>query len=295
MESRELELRNTTYGLLRELGRAPTAAEVATRLGLAVDDVLEAGAGSTPSTRSCSTAPSQRCGCCIRCATRSSGADRLPRCGPADRRGRRTRTAPGTRSALRGASPSTGGSRRDAPTATTPLEIEVRGGRPDDDDPRLPRTASPRQRGGTTSSSPEARCSTLPVGRARRALARGTDARCDDPGRRRSPASRVAWWHDRLSPAWRRSTARESTDASQRVEVDDAFCGCPDVPSRGRKRSSRRIRASEVGSVGPPVSVDGPLATLRSRRAYGDGSALRRTRARRRFAGHGWRASGGVR
>ena len=41
MEPRELELRNTTYGLLRELGRAPTAVEVAAGLGLAVDDVLE--------------------------------------------------------------------------------------------------------------------------------------------------------------------------------------------------------------------------------------------------------------
>ena len=40
MEPRELELRNTTYGLLRELGRAPAAVEVAARLGLAVDDVL---------------------------------------------------------------------------------------------------------------------------------------------------------------------------------------------------------------------------------------------------------------
>ena len=40
MDADDLRLRNRTYGLLVELGRAPTAAEIGDAEGIAVDDVL---------------------------------------------------------------------------------------------------------------------------------------------------------------------------------------------------------------------------------------------------------------
>ncbi len=42
MEAGDLELRNLTYGLFVELGRAPSAAEVGARAGHAADEVTEA-------------------------------------------------------------------------------------------------------------------------------------------------------------------------------------------------------------------------------------------------------------
>jgi hypothetical protein len=39
METADIELRNATYGLLVALGRAPSAAEVGTAIGIAVEDV----------------------------------------------------------------------------------------------------------------------------------------------------------------------------------------------------------------------------------------------------------------
>ena len=181
MEPRELELRNATYGLLRELGRAPAAVEVATRLGLAVDDVLEGWRRLDAQ----HAIVLDGTGAALRMLHPFSAVPTGYRVWAADRwwYANCAWDAFGVCAALA----PTGGSRRGVPTATSRSRSRFATVVPTT---RLsPSThSSPRRRGGTTSSSPEARCSSS----GRRSTSNG-GSRDGSPVRRsRSPRSHTS-------------------------------------------------------------------------------------------------------
>jgi hypothetical protein len=55
MSDADLQLRNLTYARFVQLGRAPTPAEIAAASDRSPAEVIAGGAGSMPSTLSCST------------------------------------------------------------------------------------------------------------------------------------------------------------------------------------------------------------------------------------------------
>ena len=184
MEPRELELRNPTYGLLRELGRAPTAAEVATRLGLAVDDVLEGWRRLDAQ----HAIVLDRIGAALRMLHPFSAVPTAYRVRAADRwwYANCAWDAFGVCAALA----ADGRIETRCPDRDEPLELEVRDGRPDDETlvfhALVPGGVVGRHRLHLKHHDP------LPVGGARRAVARGTEARRDDPGRHaRRPRERL--------------------------------------------------------------------------------------------------------
>ena len=178
MEPQEVELRNATYGLLRELGRAPTAVEVATRLGLAVDDVLEGWRrldaqhaivldGTGAALRMLHPFSAVPTGHRVRAADRwwyaNCAWDALGVCAALAADGRIEARCP---------------------DCDEPLAIEVATDVPTT---RLSSFthSSPRRRGGTTSSSPEARCSSS----GRRSTSNGGSREGSPVRRSRSPRS----------------------------------------------------------------------------------------------------------
>ena len=150
VESPDLALRNLTYGLFVELGRAPTAEEVAKRPVCPIDDVVEGWGrlhdAARARARSVRRDPDGE--------PVLGGADRLSRAGGRSVVVRELRLGRLRRSARH--SHTDGRIETRVPTAASRSRSRSATA-PADDETLVFHASSPRRRGGTTSSSPEAR------------------------------------------------------------------------------------------------------------------------------------------